>query len=526
MSQSSRATRANPVVIPGVELLEAVGQGARSLVYLGRRGERDFAVKIPRSAESEITSEVAREFHREAAVLARLKNPALPEVYEVGTSEEGLPYLIMEYVRGRTLAEELRKGPLSEEIIVRIASLLAQALEEVHRLGLVHRDLKPQNVILTEASSVKLIDFGFSADQVSAELAAAERLAGTFLYSAPENSGVLKRPVDGRSDLYSLGVVLYECATGAPPFRAADVGELVHQHLTLAPADPRILNPKISPALSSVILKLLAKDPDDRYQSGRGLRSDLTRLPELVKLDTGSELLEKTPLFGREREMALLAGCLESHHGSIALIEGEPGSGKSRIVQEIQRSARQKGALILAGKASKSDPMLLSALRDSVERAAARSESAAQVFREAGRNSASLLKRFAPALFADAPDFPIGADQDQFFAAIAGFFRHLGSAQSPVVLALDDVQWLDEASLGIIRRIADGTLQNTSLLILCTGRSDPASREGLEKFVSSAGNALSQRIPLGALSEDAASRLIAAHLGGNPVDASFARQLV
>jgi len=143
---------------------------------------------------------------------------------------------------------------------------VADALAAAHRAGLTHRDVKPQNIMILPDGRSKVIDFGLAAR--TAAVVADGAVAGTFAYSAPEQTGMLKRLVDGRSDLYSLGVVLFHAVTGRLPFTATDVGELLRQHTVEAPPDVRDLRPEVSAGFAAIVTRLLAKDPDDRYQTG------------------------------------------------------------------------------------------------------------------------------------------------------------------------------------------------------------------------------------------------------------------
>ena len=334
-----------PIEIPGIQLVEEIGHGAYSVVYRARRGDMLLAVKIHHQRREE---GAVRRFRREAAALARVRCPGLVAILDVGEAE-GRPYLIMEHIAGRTLAQVIEEGPLPEQRLVDIARRLANTLAEVHRHGVVHRDIKPANIILTEEGDVRLIDFGL-ATRMASEIGT-EEAVGTFVYSAPEQTGMLKCPVDGRTDLYALGVVLFECATGVPPFRSDDSGDLMRMHALMpaprARATGRALThdqrTAISPALDAIIAKLLAKDPDDRYQSAAGLRADLDALERLndtlgrqepLRLDVVSTRPlpeDAVPFVGRETELATLrARLLETcrGHGSVALVEGEAGVGK------------------------------------------------------------------------------------------------------------------------------------------------------------------------------------------------------
>src|SRR4051794_17332934 len=197
-----------------------LGRGARTVVYRVRRGGAEYALKLLEELSGDTTDTLAA-FRREAALMASIDHPGLPRVHEVGRAG-GRPFLVMDIVSGRPLADVLAAGPLPEHRAVALAEDVAGALAAVHRIGLVHRDIKPQNIIVAETGEARLIDFGLAARGTSAD---GESAVGTLAYTAPEQSRMLKRTVDRRADLYSLGVVLFECVTGSRPFSAPDVGE-------------------------------------------------------------------------------------------------------------------------------------------------------------------------------------------------------------------------------------------------------------------------------------------------------------
>ncbi len=204
--------------------------------------------------------------------MAACRHPGLPEVFDTGETD-GQPYLVMEFVAGDGLGDLLRAGPLTPARSAAIAADIAGALSAMHATGVVHRDIKPDNIIVGPDGRARLVDLGFAtwAGQHSGEA-----VAGTLTYAPPEQNGTLQRPVDARSDLYALGIVLYECLTGRPPFQAPDAGELLRLHTVAVPK----LGGDLPPTLAAVVARLLAKDPDDRYAGATGLAADLRRLAE------------------------------------------------------------------------------------------------------------------------------------------------------------------------------------------------------------------------------------------------------
>jgi serine/threonine protein kinase len=395
-----------PGDIAGLEVLGEIGHGAQAVVYRVRRGGREYAMKVLRLRGVDDES-YALAFRRETALLASIDAPGLARVHDVGVTD-GRPYLLMDLIEGQQLSGLLGTGPLPGGRVSALGIDVAEALTAAHRGGLVHRDVKPNNIILTPDGSARLIDFGLAArlDDVCAG-----QVAGTLAYSSPEQSGMLNRPVDGRSDLYSLGAVLFECATGEPPYSAGDVGELLRLHAVAPVPDPRELAPDLSPAPAGIIRRLLAKDPDDRYQSGVGLLADLRRAaaePDAdFPLGTADEpwAAQDGPLVGVDGELATLTARWEqalANRGGIALVHGAPGGGKSRLARELTGSARRSGQLVLHGKSSTDDPQPFAPLRAAIGTARddAASVPAVEALRArlAGRPSSTVWGRFSRVL--------------------------------------------------------------------------------------------------------------------------------
>lgn len=272
-------------VLGHFRLIEQIGTGGMGVVYRARdeRLERDVAVKVLNAKTLADVTAQAR-FRREALVLSRLNHPNVEAVYDFH-SEQGLDYLVLEYVPGVSLDDRLEKGPLAENEVVSLGVQLTRGLAEAHARGVLHRDLKPGNLRVTPEYILKILDFGLAqlfgvpdertltdAEMVTME---APSSGGTPPYMAPEQ--LQRKEPDVRSDIYSAGAVLYEMATGSRPFpqRGQMLWEAILHSL---PAAPRTLNKDISPELEAIILKCLEKDPNIRYQSAGELLGDLKRL--------------------------------------------------------------------------------------------------------------------------------------------------------------------------------------------------------------------------------------------------------
>jgi eukaryotic-like serine/threonine-protein kinase len=270
---------ASQVLLERYEVGRLLGSGGMAEVYEGRDRllARQVAIKVPLPQYAHDPAFQQR-FRREAQAAASLSNPGVVAVYDTGM-QNGTPFIVMEFVGGRTLKETiLTEGPLAPDRAAQIAADVCSALAAAHARGLVHRDVKPPNVMLTPSGRVKLMDLGIArADtaESATQTGAHTTMIGTALYLSPEQAQ--GQPVDPRSDLYSLGCCLYEMLTGTVPFRGATPVAILYRHVREDPAPPRLLNPEVPPALEAVCLKALAKRPEDRYQTAVEMRDDLLR---------------------------------------------------------------------------------------------------------------------------------------------------------------------------------------------------------------------------------------------------------
>jgi serine/threonine-protein kinase len=237
---------------------------------------RPVAIKVLAPQFADDPNFVTR-FRREAQAAARISNQNLVSVFDTG-SDDGVHYIVMEYVEGRTLADYLAGGGrIMPERSIDIAMDVCRALEAAHAQGVIHRDIKPGNIMLTPRGDVKVTDFGIARMTTTADtVAQTAAVLGTASYLSPEQAQ--GQPVDGRSDIYSLGCVLYEMLTGRPPFLGDSPVTVASKQVLEQPVPPSKLNPDVSPDLDAVILRAMAKNPANRYQSGEELRADLDRV--------------------------------------------------------------------------------------------------------------------------------------------------------------------------------------------------------------------------------------------------------
>jgi serine/threonine-protein kinase len=258
------------------EIEREVAQGGMAEVYLARDQllNRPVALKALFPEYAREPSFVER-FRREAQAAANLNHPNIVAIYDWG-QESGTYFIVMEYVEGRSLRDLIRsEAPLDPHQAAEIAAETAAGLAFAHRNGVVHRDVKPGNVLLTRSGSVKVTDFGIARAGTTDGLTQTGSVMGTATYFSPEQAQGL--PVDGRSDVYSLGIVLYEMVTGVAPFNGDTPVAVAYKHVREEPVPPSQRNPDVPPDLEQIILTALAKDPDHRYQTADDLQADLLR---------------------------------------------------------------------------------------------------------------------------------------------------------------------------------------------------------------------------------------------------------
>ncbi len=256
------------------ELEQKIGEGGMARVYRGRdlRLNRQVAIKVLHSHFASDTNFLQR-FHHEAQAAANLRHPNIVDVYDVGQDGD-THYIVMEYVAGSDLkALLMRSGPLPIEQAVYVGECVANGLDAAHRLGMVHRDIKPQNIIVGEQGQVKITDFGIAKSSLSTALTETGVTFGTADYISPEQAR--GQPATPRSDIYSLGVTLYETLTNRLPFTGDSSIAVAMQHVSADPPPPRMYNPRIPPQLESLVLRALSKEPDGRPTTARDFARQL-----------------------------------------------------------------------------------------------------------------------------------------------------------------------------------------------------------------------------------------------------------
>jgi serine/threonine protein kinase len=472
--------------IAGLEIDAELGRGAHSVVYRGAFHGTPCAVKLPR-AKARWTPWI----YREAVSLARVKHPNLPAVLEVG-EVDGLPYLVMELVEGETLADVLKRGPIEEGAALGIARQLVGVLAAVHDAGLVHRDVKPRNIVLERSTGVlKLVDFGFATD---IERAATHDFAGTLGYAAPEQ---LRSPydVDGRADLYAVGRVLFECLTGAR-FRAeaGPTGDEARAQLITAGVNDRI---------AEAVARLLSEARELRYPNARTFDDALG--------GNQAHDLATPEVTVRQSELDSIVTTFEDRaHGGLVVVVGSRGSGKTRLLQAA-KAKLIRGARILSVQ-SREDDAPLTTLRRIVNAFATGFSESNDVRGLLGSLTtvADAITSKDPAPNNRGPD-PSDVLSEGAAQLLLELTRHVG----PVIVAIDDAQWMDAASAEALLRTAHRLGEAPLGLLLAT-------RECRDDFACVRG---SRTVTILALTEEQSAAVVAAYLGTAAVDEALAARI-
>jgi serine/threonine protein kinase len=291
------------------QIVDEIGQGSMGVVYRAHDPQinRQIALKILR--EDRVTNEeLVQRFLREAQAMGGLSHPNIATVYDTGR-DHNMIFIAMELLKGKSLKDVMRDKKLNQQEIVHIGVQVAEALDLAHRRGIVHRDIKPSNIIIDPSGQVKITDFGIAhiEDPAMTQQTIAGEILGTPLYMSPEQ--VMSKPVDGRSDLYSLGVILYELTTGSHVIKGESLPAIFQSILQDTPPAPELADTPVSRNLSALIMKSLSKDPNKRFQTGSEMAQPLKACLQRREADTQQRRRppEKPK---RIRPMALIAGVL------------------------------------------------------------------------------------------------------------------------------------------------------------------------------------------------------------------------
>ena len=542
--------------------LQTLREGREFTLYRGRQHGKPFPILAVALTAEQPSPQSLRRLEHEYSLAADL-DPAWAARPLALTRHEARTMLVLDDPGGEPLDRILDRSDgqaLAPTRCLRIAIGLATALGQVHGRGLIHKDIKPANVLVDDAGNVRLTGFGIASRLPHETQAPAppEGIAGTLAYMAPEQTGRMNRSTDARSDLYSLGVTLYQMLTGTLPFAAADPLEWVHCHIARQPTPPGE-RAAIPGPLSTITMKLLAKNAEERYQTASGLEHDLRRCLAqweshgridafpLGAHDASDRFRIPEKLYGREREIdALLAAFDRVVVGGateFVLVSGYSGIGKSSVVNELHKALVPPRGLFAAGKFDqyKRDipyTTLAQAFQTLVRQILAKSEAEVAQWRDAlreavGPNGELIVNLIPEVEFVigkqvPVPDLAPQDEQNRFQTVFRRFLGAFARPEHPLALFLDDLQWLDAATLELLEHLVTDPDVRHVLLVGAYRDNEVSSSHPLMRTLTGIRKtgARVQDIVLAPLGLDDLSRLAADSLHCEPAAARPLAQLL
>ena len=491
----------------GYRIIGKLYEDSKRVIYRGIK-ERGVTKPVPviiktLKKENPEAKDIAK-LRYEYEITKNLKIEAILKPYELITDDNG-PALILEDFDSEPLTNLINSRRIELVQFLKIAIRITEVLGEIHGNGIIHKDIKPQSILInTVTQQIKLTDFSVSSffpGESAVSISGMDLAQGTLSYMSPEQTGRINRVIDYRSDLYSLGIVFYEMLTGELPFKSEDPLQLVHSHIAKKPVAPRKLDGWIPETVSKIVLKLLSKAPEDRYQSTHGLIEDLKRclselraFGEVGDFELGKD--DRSPLFkvsqilyGRETEIYALKETFNlASRGErvLVMIAGNSGIGKTSLEREFHRSFIHKKVVYISGKFERLQHDIpysgfIQAFKELIDQILMESKDRVAIWKE------KFLKTLGPngQIIIDVipqveliigqqkpvPKLPPSESQNRFNKVFQNFVSAFSQREHPLIIFLDDMHWADSASLQLLR-ILSGSPDLKYLLLLGAYRDD------------------------------------------------------
>ncbi|MDJ0690898.1 MAG: trifunctional serine/threonine-protein kinase/ATP-binding protein/sensor histidine kinase [Xenococcaceae cyanobacterium MO_188.B32] len=490
--------------LSGYKIGKKIHIGSRKIIYRGydKNEQKPVIIKILKS-EYPTLQDIAY-LRQEYKIANNLNCEGIVKCYSLVKSNNYWA-LISEDFSGQSLQQLLLSQPIKLSEFLQIALLLVTTIDELHQASIIHKDLKPSNIIINrETGQVKIADFGIASFLSSEQplISNPNVIEGTLAYMSPEQTGRMNRSLDYRTDFYSLGITFYEILTGRLPFAVKDAMELIHSHLAKQPVPPHQLKAEIPEAVSSIVMKLLAKNAEDRYQSATGLKIDLENCLSqwrikgkienfpLAQKDKGNRLLLPQKLYGRKAEVAALLNAFERikiGKVELVLVSGYSGIGKTSVINEIHKPIVKEKGYFISGKFDQFKrnipySALIEAFKTLIEQLLTESSQKLAIWREKllkalGINGKIIIDVIPEIklIIGEQPDVPqLGATEaeNRFNRVFQQFIRVFCDSAHPLVLFIDDLQWADLGSLKLVQNLIN---EGKYLLILGAYRDNEVS---------------------------------------------------
>lgn len=476
---------------------KVIYQSVNSIIYKGFHEVDDRAVIIKLMNYKFPKPSIISKFKREYQITKNLNFNTSLKAYSFEKYNNTYA-IILEDFGGKSL-EEAYPEQFNFELFLDIAIKCCDQLQNIHSRNIIHKDINPGNIIWNHnTGELKIIDFGISTitGVSGSESTIAKDIEGTIPYISPEQTGRINRLIDYRTDLYSLGITFYQLITLELPFKGNDLSEVIHQHIALKPIEPKEKNSSIPEILSDIVMKLISKNPEERYQSIAGLKHDLIALKEksknskkvarftLAQKDIPEKLQFPRKLFGRKKELQILMNSFERFMSagqmSCLLIKGQPGIGKSSLIYELQAPALSNNCTFIDGKFDKNQRnipyyAIIQALKKAISPILSQNPEEIEEwkikFLKQFNNNGQVLVDLLPEL-----EYIIGPQEDvlklgqlesqnRLNSVFQNFIKIIAD-KSPLILFIDDLQWADHSSLNLLLALLQNQEIKSFFLIL------------------------------------------------------------
>jgi predicted ATPase/serine phosphatase RsbU (regulator of sigma subunit) len=504
--------------IQNYTITQKIAETRSSFVYRGHKaGAKGTVIIKVMKATYPSASEIAR-FKQEYELIKSISLENIIKTYELLEHNDSFA-LVLEDFNGVSIKSILdQKKKFEIKTFLTLSARIAETLGSLHAKDIVHKDIKPHNILINiKTGNIKITDFGISSviTHERDKVYNPEYITGTLSYMSPEQTGRINRTVDYRTDLYSFGVTMYEMTTGTLPFKSLDPMEIIHSHIAVLPLPPAKQDQDIPEIISDIIMKLLSKTPEERYQNGFGVAVDLNeclrqmdengniKTFSLAKHDISNRFIIPQKLFGREKEINILLSSFEKvlstgKGAGIIAISGAPGIGKSALIHEIHKPIVAKKGYFIFGKfeqlqRDKPYSAIIQAFQSLISQILSESEEMISVWKKEIQNALGVNGRVITDVIPDVeliigkqaklPVLGPAETRNRFNYVFEKFVNVFTAKGHPVALFLDDIQWADRASLDLMRNtLKNSDIQN--LFIIVSYRDNDADeRERMQLFL-------------------------------------------
>ncbi|WP_353929426.1 AAA family ATPase [Okeanomitos corallinicola TIOX110] len=486
--------------LPGIVVRTQICESAASLVYRAIREDSHQPIIIKLLKQEYPTPEELSRYRTEYQITKSLNLSGVVKVYELQKYKNSLVMLLEDF-GGDSLQFLNQQQRFNLQDFLQIAIAITESLAQIHAVNIIHKDINPSNIVFNPVTKeLKIIDFGIST-QLTREnptITDPNILEGTIAYISPEQTGRMNRSLDYRTDFYSLGVTFYELLTNQLPFLTTDALELVHYHIAKQPLTPSEINPDIPPMLSAIVMKLIAKTAEERYQSALGIKADLENCLNqlsthnyIANFQIGSQdIYDKfqipQKLYGREKEIKILLDAftrISVKSSEVMLVIGYSGIGKSALVQELYKPITQKRGYFISGKFDQYQrnipySAIVNAFKQLIKQLLTKSAAELQqckqkILTALGVNSAviiDVIPELELIIGEQPPVLELGAveNANRFNLVFQNFIKVFTTPSHPLVIFLDDLQWADGASLKLMQILLNTDI--SGLLLICAYR--------------------------------------------------------